>query len=300
MCGGAKMSGVKDSRQTGERCGHLFIIGGGEERRGDMRVLERYVELCGGPGSSIAILTSASTIPDEMWEMYDIAFSELGVRHHFPIHAGSRAQANEPNRAKQLYKADGIFMTGGDQKRLVETIGDTRIHDVMRRAFKDNAACIGGTSAGASAMACHMLADGKKEKIPDKHTARLDRGLALLQQVTIDQHFSERQRLARLLSVIAQHPELIGVGIDEDTALIISERGDVEVIGTGAVTLLDGRHMHSNIDEADSQEHLELINVILHLLPAGNRYNIEQTDSISTSSPGKKELLDVLRLVTRR
>lgn len=294
------MSTTNYSALTGERFGHLFIIGGGEERRGDMQVLERFVELCGGKGSSIAVLTSASTISDKMWQMYDTAFSELGVRHHFPIHAESRDQANDPDLAQKLNEADGIFMTGGDQKRLVEIIGDTQIHDAMRRAFKKNAACIGGTSAGASAIARHMLADGKKEKLPDKHTARIDLGLSFLDQVTIDQHFSERQRLARLLSVIAQHPELIGVGIDEDTALIISGRGDVEVIGAGAVTLLDGRQMQSNIAEADNQEHLELINVILHLLPAGNRYDIEQAASASTSSPRKKELIEVLRLVTGR
>lgn len=294
------MSTVKDSRLASERCGHLFIIGGGEERHGDMGVLERFVELCGGPDSSIAVLTSASTIPDEMWEIYDTAFSELGVRHYFPIHADSRDQANEPERAQQLHKADGIFMTGGDQKRLVNIIGNTRIHDAMRETFKDNTACIGGTSAGASAMAYHMLADGKKEKLPDKRTAQVDKGLAFLPQVTIDQHFSERHRLARLLSVIAQHPELIGIGIDEDTALIISGRGDVEVIGTGAVTLLDGRHMQSNIAEAGRQEHLELINVILHLLPAGNRYDIDQTTSNSANSPAKKELIEILRLVTGR
>lgn len=294
------MSTVKNPSLASERCGHLFIIGGGEERRGDMDVLERYVELCGGTDSSIAILTSASKIPDEMWEMYDTAFNELGVRHHFPIYAESRDQANEPERAQQLCKADGIFMTGGSQKRLVDIIGDTQIHDAMRRAFKHNGACIGGTSAGASAIACRMLAEGKKEKLPDKHTAQIDKGLAFLQQVTIDQHFSERQRLARLLSVIAQHPELIGVGIDEDTALIISGHGNVEVIGTGAVTLLDGRHMQSNIAEAGSQEHLELINVILHLLPAGNRYDIDETASASISNPRKKELIEVLRLVTGR
>ena len=294
------MSTVKDSRLASERCGHLFIIGGGEERRGDMPVLERFVELCGGPDSSIAVLTSASKIPEEMWEMYDTAFKELGVRYHFPIHAESRVQANERDRAQRLSEADGIFMTGGSQKRLVDIIGDTQIHDAMRQAFKHNAACIGGTSAGASAIACRMLAEGKKEKLPDKHIAQLDRGLAFLQHVTIDQHFSERQRLARLLSAIAQYPELIGMGIDEDTALIIDECGSVEVIGAGAVTLLDGRHMQSNITEASRQEHLELINVVLHLLPTGNRYDIDQAVSASTSSLRKKELLEVLRLVTGR
>lgn len=293
------MSSINHSDLKSERCGSLFIVGGGEERCGDMDVLARYVEQCGGTDSSIAVLTSASTIPDEMWEIYDNAFRELGVRQFFPVHADSREQANEPSRAQQLYKADGIFMTGGDQKRLVETLSDTQIHKAMQQAFRENGACIGGTSAGASAMAYHMLADGKSEKLPDKHTARIDTGLAFLQQVTIDQHFSQRQRLARLLSVIAQHPELIGVGIDEDTALIITKRGSVEVIGSGAVTILDGRHMLSNIAEASSHEHLELVNVMLHLLPAGSRYELEQADAASASRPGTKELTEVLRLVTR-
>ena len=293
------MSDIQQSKLNNKRCGSLFIIGGGEERCGNMDVLERYVALCGGTDSSIAVLTSASTIPDEMWKIYDNAFRELGVRRYFPVHAESRDQSNQPSRAQQLYEADGIFMTGGDQKRLVETLGNTQIHKAMQHAFRENGACIGGTSAGASAMAYHMLADGTSEKLPDKHTARLDTGLAFLQQVTIDQHFSQRQRLARLLSVIAQHPELIGVGIDEDTALIITKKGSVEVIGSGAVTLLDGRQMLSNIAEAGSQEHLALINVILHLLPAGSRYDVEQAISASASSPGTKAFMEVLGLVTR-
>ena len=293
------MIDIQPTNLNSERCGSLFIIGGGEERCGNMDVLARYVELCGGPNSSIAVLTSASTIPDKMWEIYDNAFSELGVTHHFPIHAETRDQANEPGIAQRLYDADGIFMTGGDQKRLVETLGNTQIHKAMQQAFRENGACIGGTSAGASAMAYHMLADGKSEKLPDKHTARLDTGLAFLQQVTIDQHFSQRQRLARLLSVIAQRPDLIGVGIDEDTALIITKKGSLEVIGSGAVTLLDGRHMLSNIAEAGSQEHLELINVMLHLLPAGNRYDVEQADAAPSTRAGTKALMEVLRLVTR-
>src|SRR5690606_21125924 len=194
---------------------------------------------------SIAVLTSASTKPDDMWDMYGEAFGELGVRRCFPIAAESRDEADDSERARRIFDADGIFMSGGTQKRLVEILGGTRIHDAMRRAFVQRAACIGGTSAGASAMARHMLERGTKDKLPVKHTSRLESGLDFLQNVVIDQHFSERQRLARLLSAIAKYPDLIGVGIDEDTALIVSGSGHMEVVGAGAVTLLDGRHMSS-------------------------------------------------------
>src|SRR5690606_641357 len=129
---------------------------------------------------------------------------------------------------------DGIFMTGGSQHRLVEILGGTGVHAAMQRVFTEYGVCIGGTSAGASAIARHMLANGTKEILPDKHTARLDTGLGFLPHVAIDQHFSERQRLARLLSAIAQKPELIGVGVDEDTALVVGPNGHVEVLGAGA------------------------------------------------------------------
>lgn len=287
----------KASPTTSERPGHLFIIGGGEDRQDDMSILARYVELCGGEGCSIAVLTSASSIPHMMWEKYEASFGELGVRRHFHVAAGSRDEANDNECAQKVRDADGIFMSGGDQKRLVEIVGSTRIHAAMRYAFSQHAACIGGTSAGASAMARHMLAYGTNDKLPDKRTAQLESGLGFLPYVAIDQHFSERHRLARLLSVVAQQPDLIGLGIDEDTALIIGGSGHAEVVGNGAVTLLDGQHMASNIGEADGQDTLELINVVLHLVPANRRYAIGQT--ASGSSPAKEALIDVLRRASR-
>ncbi len=288
---------AKESSTPIERPGHLFIIGGGEDRQHDMSILARYVELCGGSDCSIAVLTSASSVPHMMWEKYDTAFDELGVRRHFHVLAESRDEANNHEHAQKIRDADGIFMSGGDQKRLVEIVGGTPIHAAMRDAFSQHAACIGGTSAGASAMARHMLAHGSNDTLPDKRTARLESGLGFLSYVAIDQHFSERHRLARLLSAVAQHPDLMGVGIDEDTALIVGGDGYVEVIGTGAVTLLDGQHMASNIDETDGQDTLELINMILHLVPASRRYAIGQ--SASGNSPEKEALIDALRRVSR-
>ncbi|MGE4337001.1 MAG: cyanophycinase [Pigmentiphaga sp.] len=279
--------------------GHLFVVGGGEDRRGDMEVLARYVELCGGTDSSIAVLTSASSIPDKMWETYDSAFGEMGVRRRFAVNAETTAEADDTEKAQQLEDANGIFMSGGDQKRLVEILAGTRMHHAMWHAFARHGACVGGTSAGAAAMARLMLARGTKDKLPDKETACLESGLGFMQQVVIDQHFSERQRLARLLSAVAQSPDLIGVGIDEDTALIVGNDGEVEVVGTGAVTLIDGREMQSNIAHADSQERLELIHVILHLLPAGSRYHTDRLAVDHHLSPANEALIDILRLVSK-
>jgi cyanophycinase len=143
----------------------------------------------------------------------------------------------------------------------------------MHRVFKERGACIAGTSAGASAMSEHMLATSASgDPLPAKGESHLAAGLGFLQRVVIDQHFSERQRLGRLLGVVAQNPYLLGIGIDEDTALVIENGAGLEVIGNGAVTLIDGRQMMSNFLEIEERERLELVNVKLHLLPAGARY----------------------------
>jgi cyanophycinase len=149
----------------------------------------------------------------------------------------------------------------------------------MHSTFKQHGACIAGTSAGASAMSEHMLATGSSgETVPVKGENHLAAGLGFLQRVVIDQHFSERQRLSRLLSVIAQNPYLLGIGIDEDTALIVENGAGVEVVGNGAVTLIDGRHMSSNFLTVEERERLQLVNVKLHLLPGGARYYLRDHD----------------------
>lgn len=279
------------------RRGHLVIVGGREDRRDDMNVLTRFVELCGGAASTIVVLTAATALPGEAWNVYDRAFGELGVsnRIHMPI--SSRGEADHPAYMEKILAADGVFMTGGEQKRLLALVGASGIESAMHRAFRERGACIGGTSAGASAMSAQMLANGSRDKLPDRNTAQLANGLGFLPGAVIDQHFSERQRLARLLSAIVQHPGLIGVGIDEDTALVIQSDGRFEVVGAGAVTLLDGRQMTSNLSKASAQEHLELINVKLHLLPAGASYRLTPGDAPSTcddTPPALREILSSL------
>jgi cyanophycinase len=252
--------------------GHLVIIGGGEDREHDMEILTRFVALSGGPERRIAVITAASRVPDDVWAQYDAAFGELGVADRLHIHIASREGANDPATIERLARAGGIFMSGGDQKRLLALIGGTALDRELHRAYTERGACIGGTSAGASAMSQHMLAEGQAKAHPAKGTVHLGAGLGLVQRIVIDQHFSERQRLPRLLTVVAQNPLLQGVGIDEDTALVIARGAGIEVIGAGTVTVLDGRSMHSNLHEINRYDCPELIDVRLHLLPSGAQY----------------------------
>lgn len=265
------MSSISD-RQPG-RSGHLVIIGGAEDREGAKVILSRFIELAGGPSAKIVVLTAASTAQKELWEIYERAFRDLGARDYSHLKISNREQASDPRHADRILNADGVFMTGGDQKRLCAVIGGTLIDSAMHRIFRERGACIAGTSAGASAMSEHMLATSTADDLlPEKGETSVSAGLGFLQRAVIDQHFSQRRRLGRLLEIVAQNPYLLGVGIDEDTALVVENRAGFEVIGKGTVTLLDGRQMTSNFLEVEQSQRLELINVKLHLLPAGGRY----------------------------
>lgn len=259
----------------GPRNGHLVIVGGHENRKCDMVILDRFVALAGGPSATIFVLTTASSQHEDMWGIYKKAFTRLGVRHLATSNIENREDASDESIAAKVFEADGIFMTGGDQKRLMALIGGTRIDHALHRALRERGACIGGTSAGASAMSEHMLFDGTKDLLPQKGSVHMGAGLGLVRRVIIDQHFSERQRLGRLLSAVAQNPYLLGAGIDENTALIVRPGHGVEVIGNGAVTLIDGREMLSNFTDVKNRETLELADVRLHLLPAGVSYDLE-------------------------
>jgi cyanophycinase len=276
--------------------GRLFVIGGGEDREHAKVVLGRLVELTQGSPRGLAVLTAASGVPEEMWAMYDGAFAELGVKRRIHVAVGSRMQANDEAIAARLGEADTIFMTGGDQKRLLQLIGGTLVDKAIHKGLRERGACIAGTSAGASAMSEHMLFEGgSRDALPAKGTVQIAAGLGLLRRVVVDQHFSERQRLGRLLSVVAQNPYLLGAGIDEDTALIVHPGRGLEVVGDGAVTVIDGREMLSNFLDARQSERLALTNVKLHVLPAGIAYSFDSTHD--SAQPVPESLQDVVAAI---
>jgi cyanophycinase len=286
-----------DKRKTDrDNSGHLMIIGGGESRNSDMHVLERFVDLAGGKDKKIAVLTAASTLHSEMWEVYDKAFSKLGVKNRFPLMINTRKEANDPKKAQALLESGGVFMTGGDQSRLLALIGGTETDAAMLKTFKEHGSCIAGTSAGASAISEHMLVSGPSGALPQKGTTYLAAGLGFLNRVVIDQHFSERQRLGRLMGVIAQNPYLLGLGIDENTALIVKLRSRIEIIGDGAVTVIDGRDMTSNFLKVGERELLELTNLKVHLLPSGANYEVRSDKNAANEAP--ESLIEAVATIT--
>ncbi len=286
-----------EPHQTAQH-GHLVIIGGHEDREHRKEILTRFVELSGGANARIVVITAASRIADNMWEIYDQAFADLGVQHRSHLLLESRQDANDEEKLRMVAEADGIFMTGGDQKRLMAIIGGTALDAEMHTALKVRGACIGGTSAGASAMSGHMLTQGKTDLLPEKGAVHMGAGLGFLHKVVIDQHFSERQRLARLLSAVAQNPYLMGIGIDEDTALVVERGRGIEVLGEGSVTVVDGRTMLTNMADIRERDTPELINVRLHLLPAGSSYTLPEDGE--EAKPMPRSLREFLENVTKR
>ncbi|HEX8606616.1 MAG TPA: cyanophycinase [Pseudoduganella sp.] len=286
--------------------GHLVIVGGHEDHENSKEILSRFVQLSGGNTATIAVITAASRVPDKMWERYDVVFRDLGVRDVIRVDLPDRATANDPALAARVRQCQGIWMTGGDQKRLLAMIGGTLLDEAMHGALKEAGACIGGTSAGASAMCGHMLSDGKADLLPEKGSVNLGAGLGFVQRVVIDQHFSERHRLARLLTIVAQNPYLLGIGIDEDTALVVERGVGIEVIGAGSVTVVDGRTMISNVADISTGGTPQLIDVRLHLLPAGSSFALSgEIDHPHQLPPDATRatpapLLDFVRNVTKR
>lgn len=263
--------------QTAKKQGRLVIIGGAEDRKQDRIVLRKFLELCGGPNAKIRFITAASSVPDAVWASYQAVFQDLGALDCEVVPLLTRDDASKPEVVSQLAEAEGIFITGGDQSRLMQCLWESPAAQAMHRAFHLHGACMGGTSAGAAVMSRHMLAEGTPTPSPQKDMVQMDIGLSFMPNAIVDQHFSQRHRLSRLLAALAQRPDLLGVGIDEDTALVIEPNISVEVVGRGSVTLVDPRRIRSNFDTAEGGDKLEMLGLQVHLIPAGNRYALPNT-----------------------
>lgn len=252
----------------------LVIVGGAEDRLQDRVILRKFIEYAGGAKARLRLITAASGVPEAVAESYGRAFGELGAQDFGVLPLTDRDSAFSTALHDDILQADGVFMSGGDQSRLMAAIWETPVLGALHQAFHQRGCCIGGTSAGAAVMSRHMISQGPALLRPRKDAIDTDIGLGLLPAAVVDQHFSERRRLARLLSALAQRPDLLGVGIDEDTALVV-ERGEaIEVIGKGVVTLVDPSQARTNVDDLDADEQIEMLGLQLHTLPAGHRYAV--------------------------
>jgi cyanophycinase len=264
--------------------GTLFAIGGAEAKLRRRTVLGAFVAAAGGPDSRIAVISSASSLGAEVVEVYQAVFTSLGAREVVSLRPESRTQAAESDLVEPLGKVGGIFMTGGNQLKLSTLITGTPFDDAIHEAYQRGAA-VAGTSAGASILAEHMVAFGAGGATPKQRMSQLSAGLGLIQGVVIDQHFEQRNRYGRLLSLVAQSPSLLGLGIDEDTAAVIHDGHRLEVVGRGAVTVVDGQHLVSNAFAAKRTAPLLVSGAVVHVLPAGSTFDLLSRNLVAHQTP---------------
>src|SRR4051794_8145726 len=254
------------------RTGTLVIIGGHENKDDDPLILKEVVRRV--DDGKLVVATVASEVPDELWEDYERVFRRLGVKHLYKLDVESREDAFSDRKVQILSDADAVFFTGGDQLRITTLLGASPVCERLREIYHGGG-MICGTSAGASVMSDTMLVGGGDDASARVgRTVRMAPGLALVSDVLIDQHFAERGRVGRLLGAVAQNPRQLGIGIDENTAIIVEENR-FRVIGSGAVYIVDCNGVtHSNIAEASPDRALSVYDVRLHVLSAGEWFDL--------------------------
>lgn len=255
------------------RRGPIMAIGGAEDKLDDKIILSTFAQLAGGSSARIAILPTASSI-ESAGERYKAIFLGMGVRSADVAFIAEREDANDEETLEVLQDATGIFMTGGNQMRLSTVVGGTKAAAMVRNR-NDAGAIIAGTSAGASILSSHMVAFGASGGIPKQRMAQMVAGFGLVPEMIIDQHFRQRDRIGRLLMFVAANPGLLGVGIDEDTAALISSNDVLEVIGRSSVTIVDGTEMYSDIFQVKAHGGITVSGAQLHVLTAGRRFDLK-------------------------
>jgi cyanophycinase len=252
----------------------LIIIGGKEDRSADKVILGEVARRIGS-GKLVVSTVAIPSDPDGLFEEYEKAFRALGVKHLYKLEINDREEATSESKLRILDDATGVFFTGGDQMKITSQIGDTLIFRRLKEIYEEGG-LIAGTSAGAAVMSETMLVTGGDE---DSHviggSLRMAPGLGLIGDVIIDQHFMERGRLGRLLGAVAQNPKNLGIGIDEQTAIVVERGNGFYVLGSGAVYVIDGSEVtYSNIAEEDLNKTLSIYNVRMHMLSQGDRFDL--------------------------
>jgi cyanophycinase len=263
--------------RDGER-GWIVPIGGAEERLQDGAILRRFVELAGGGDARVVVIPTASRRP-EAGKEYDTLFRAMGVASVTVLRLDRRADADDGAALASLAEATGVFLTGGDQLRLSTLLGGTPVARLLRRRNAAGAT-IAGTSAGAAFLAEHMIARGLEGPSPRADMVSLAPGLGLTNRFVIDQHFRQRDRLGRLLTALAYNPFAIGIGLDEDTAAFYGPDDRLEVVGSGAITIVDPAGLaHSSMAAASAGEPVTLIGIKLHILVNGDLFDAETREA---------------------
>ncbi|MDX2048328.1 MAG: cyanophycinase [Chitinophagaceae bacterium] len=272
--------------------GKLIAIGGAEDKGTDLEtgeihrsnlnffelaILRRIVEETGGPDARIEIITTASMIPYEVGNNYLNAFGKAGCSNVGVMHVRTREDAMNDENIERIRHCDGVMLSGGNQMRLSAIYGGTEFLKIMQERYRKEDFVIAGTSAGAMAMSNTMIYEGNATRAHLKGEVKITAGLAFTDQVIFDSHFEKRGRFGRLAQVIATNPSCIGIGLGEDTGMLVTGGNKMEAIGSGLVIIIDGHNIrHSNIADIPEGNPISIENLVVHFCEKGNGYLLKE------------------------
>lgn len=273
----SKKKSTKNVKVKKVRKGTLIVIGGKEDKQGEKKILK---EIAAQVKRSKLILASiASQLPEEVWQEYRKIFFELGIKNIEHLSIETHQDALSEEKLAILDKAKCIFFTGGDQVKITSKIGGTPVMSKIADIYKKGG-IVAGTSAGAAIMGKIMLVGGENGESHKVGNWMMAPGLGFIDNIIVDQHFAQRGRIGRLLGAVALNPGVIGVGIDEDTSIIIKD-GAFKVLGTNAVYVIDGRYVTTtNVSEAAAENTMSMHDIRLHILAEGQGFNLNSREVI--------------------
>ena len=255
----------------------LIPIGGNEDKTVDSEIFREMVDLAGGPRARIVVVPTASETPSERARDYRELFSAFNPESVHTVHIGERPDAGSPDLIKIVSETTLFMFGGGDQLRLSSLIGGTPLHRALLDRYQSGNCVVAGTSAGAAALPEVMIFQNNRFRVFRKGGLEMTQGFGLISDMIFDTHFVQRSRISRLVHAVATNPALLGLGIEENTGLLIEDETTARVIGTGTVIVLDGRSMEVNhIGYVENQEPFALTNVLYSILTPGMVYDLKR------------------------
>jgi cyanophycinase len=262
----------------------ILVIGGAEDKINGCDILTTFFESAGGKMSVIGILPCASQEPIVVGDRYEQIFRRMGAPQVKILDIRNRNECDTERWLEILANCTGVFITGGDQLRLCDLIGDSQFITAIKKRVRVGELALAGTSAGAAIVGEKMISGGSSGESPNRLLVDLTDGLGIFPELLVDQHFHNRNRMARLMSAIAAYPDKLGIGIDEDTCAAFRGDGTFEVLGNGTITIIDpGRLTYTNYHHAVEAAPLGLHNLTVHVLSRGDRYNYQLRSVLSRS-----------------
>ena len=276
--------------------GKLIAIGGAEDKGTDLEkgevfrsnlnffelgILRRIVEVAGGTEARLEVITTASTIPYEVGENYLNAFGKIGCTDIGVIHIRNREDALNEEYIQRISTCAGVMFSGGNQLRLTAIFGGTKFLEIIKNRYLTENFLIAGTSAGAMAMSNTMIYEGNATRAHLKGEVKITTGLGFMDQVIFDSHFEKRGRFARLAQAVSGNPSCIGIGLGEDTGMLITHGNRMEAIGSGLVIIVDGHDIkHTNMADIPEGNPLSIENLKVHFCAKGNGYLVNEREFV--------------------